>query len=107
MFIFQFIDERHCSSAKEAVQYRNVLELQRIVQQGENINVVDSKYSFSLLHWAAHYGSLEVFLFVYYAYIIFTPLSWLYAILPFPFFLKVMSMCMLTIAYLNHLANMH
>ena len=42
------------------MRHGDVLELQAMVQQGANINDVDSKFKFTALHWAAHHGALEV-----------------------------------------------
>ena len=49
-----------CRTSKEAIEKGNVIELQRIIQQGENINDVDEKFKFTPLHWASHFGALEV-----------------------------------------------
>lgn len=47
----------------EAVRYGDVLELQSMVQRGAGINDLDAKFKFTPLHWAAHHGSLEVWIF--------------------------------------------
>jgi len=48
------------ASIHEAVRHGNVLELQGMVQRGAGINDPDAKFRFTPLHWAAHHGSLEV-----------------------------------------------
>ena len=60
LILFVLVDKVFCKSIKEAVQNGDIHELQRLVRQGKKINENDSKFSFSPLHWAAHYGSLEV-----------------------------------------------
>lgn len=60
--LFLIIAKRRviCRTSKEAIEKGNVIELQRIIQQGENINDVDEKFKFTPLHWASHFGALEV-----------------------------------------------
>ena len=50
------------SSIHEAVKNDDVVEMQSMVQQGAGLNDVDPKFKFTPLHWAAHQGSLEVYL---------------------------------------------
>ncbi|XP_057302052.1 ankyrin repeat domain-containing protein 42-like [Hydractinia symbiolongicarpus] len=52
-------EKKYFSNIHEAVKHGDVIELQRMIQQGADINGVDPKFKFSALHWAAHYGSLE------------------------------------------------
>lgn len=58
--LFLLGNRTHHNNLHDAIKHADVKELQRLIQQGCPINGVDAKFKFAPIHWAVHYGSIEV-----------------------------------------------